>query len=336
MKTKGVITFISLFLVIALIAGGLGWVTQGFKEWNPEKWFPKEDKTLAVDNEGNPLTPGKTYKMPSSMTFLSAMSNEGITLETTVTGSGDFTLDWSLSWIDPDSEWASDKTVTDYLNVAPYDNNSAAVVTCLDGNGFSERIRITVSLRDNPNVNAFCTVDFMQRVYYGGYRYNSEYSIESVCINTNNLEPDILSMDFSATEGTVRNTKAITAAGIRISPEFYEYLCTQITGLSLEDYSAKFSFLEEDEPVDYLDYRNTNHRITYTLDFESLIHGGIVPFLMYDEMLMYISNFITDNPETPVMQIIIAARMDNTAFESLINLCFTDTAIFLNETNIII
>ena len=64
-------------------------------------------------------------------------------------------VDWGVSFVDPDSEWATGKTVTDYITVTPEtDGALLAVVACFAA--FEEDIQVTVMSRTNPDVFANC------------------------------------------------------------------------------------------------------------------------------------------------------------------------------------
>ena len=77
--------------------------------------------------EGTPMVSNVAYKMARSgmvfavPTVLSETANEGITLVATVEPSyaTKTAVDWSVSFANPESEWATGKTVTDYVKITP-------------------------------------------------------------------------------------------------------------------------------------------------------------------------------------------------------------------------
>ena len=71
-------------------------------------------------------------------------------------------LSWSVAFNDPASEWATGKTVTDYVTVTPGETTLTATVQCLQP--FGEQIIVTVSADEFDDVSATCTVDFQRRV----------------------------------------------------------------------------------------------------------------------------------------------------------------------------
>ena len=75
----------------------------------------------------------------------------------------DTALDWSVAFVEPDSEWATGKTVTDYVTVTPTaDGASTAAVECKQA--FGEQIVVTCKSRSNAAVSASCSVDYTQKL----------------------------------------------------------------------------------------------------------------------------------------------------------------------------
>lgn len=72
-------------------------------------------------------------------------------------------VNWSIAWKNPSSTWASGKSVTTYATVTPSSDGSlTATVSCLKA--FSEQIIVTCTSRDNTDITATCTVDYVKRV----------------------------------------------------------------------------------------------------------------------------------------------------------------------------
>ena len=71
-------------------------------------------------------------------------------------------VDWAVSFTNAASEWASGKTVTDYVTVrTATDGALTAVVE--NKAAFGEQIQVTVASRENPDVYATCHVEYLQR-----------------------------------------------------------------------------------------------------------------------------------------------------------------------------
>ena len=81
-------------------------------------------------------------------------------------------VDWSVSWVNPSSEWASGKSVTDYVNVVANDaDNHRAVLSCLQP--FGEQIKVSVVAQSNSSAKAECTVDYSKKIAGGFLRVTS-------------------------------------------------------------------------------------------------------------------------------------------------------------------
>lgn len=156
-------------IAVAILAGV--WFSNGTLTYNGGG--EDEEETVAVTEDGSELESGGTVPM-QNMTFKSAKTlatgadaqNEeyaSVTLTATVTPSwATQDLSWSVAFSNPASEWATDKTVTDYVTVTPGETTLTATVQCLQP--FGEQIVVTVSADEFDDVSATCTVDFQRRV----------------------------------------------------------------------------------------------------------------------------------------------------------------------------
>lgn len=71
-------------------------------------------------------------------------------------------LDWSVSFVDAESTWASGKSVEDYVVITPtVDGANSATLVCKKA--FGSQIKVTVTARNNSVVSASCTVDYAVR-----------------------------------------------------------------------------------------------------------------------------------------------------------------------------
>lgn len=161
---------IAFALIFVLLAGLIGtWVVL-FEDDAPEEESPAQTKTVVTDGEGNPMESGKVYAMPANMVFATTAAEpsdakDGITLKATIDPdtAANQNVDWSVSFVNPSSSWASGKTVTDYVTVTPTSDGAlTATVQCLKA--FGEQIKITVTSRANEYATAECTVDYARRI----------------------------------------------------------------------------------------------------------------------------------------------------------------------------
>ena len=161
---------IAFALIFVLLAGLIGtWVVL-FEDDAPEEESPAQTETVVTDGEGNAMESGKVYAMPANMVFAATAAEpsdakHGITLKATIDPdtAANQNVDWSVSFVNPSSSWASGKTVTDYVTVTPTSDGAlTATVQCLKA--FGEQIKITVTSRANEYATAECTVDYARRI----------------------------------------------------------------------------------------------------------------------------------------------------------------------------
>lgn len=161
-------------------------------------------------------------------------------------------LEWTVEFVDASSTWANGKTVTDYVTVSPYGDNSA-VVSCLQP--FGEQINVKVTLAENTALRASCTCDYAEKILDMGTPYfnpeNDAYgNVEAV----NGVFFDeylnwmaradiqaIQSDDVQKTIGTIALDNITFSASIQISDSFYS-ACSEKSSLS--NYLKSKDFIE--------------------------------------------------------------------------------------------
>ena len=166
-----------LVLVIAGTAALVGVLSDGFKNW--DKFKPDEEQTEqteeTADNGGAIIgeSVGSGVKVMSAKIApenyaangVSAQAETAYTLTATVLPekASNKAVDWTVSFVNPASAWATGKTVTDYVTVTPTaDGALTANVECLQA--FGEQIKVTVTSRNNADATATCLVDYAERV----------------------------------------------------------------------------------------------------------------------------------------------------------------------------
>ncbi len=172
---------LAVLLVLVIAAGvvGIGYVSDWFTDWTKfeqeqpadEEQGGEEELPPVVDENGEAMESGTVYAMPSRMLYTSAattaadgttVSSSPITLEATITPdtATDKSVKWSVAFVNPSSEWATGKTVTDYVSVSS--SGLTCTVTCHQA--FGEQIKITVTSNDNPEATDSCVVDYLKRI----------------------------------------------------------------------------------------------------------------------------------------------------------------------------
>lgn len=163
-----------LFAVLLIAALVLSVLTKGFTDWR----FGKELPTVNDLNSNVVVTPQESdggirlmVNFEPGITQDDEPDYESETLTITATVSPDNSadntgLDWSMAFKNPASEWATGKTLSDYMTLTPSGEDAAGSKTvsvkCLKP--FGEQIVITATSQDNPEVTASCTADFAQRI----------------------------------------------------------------------------------------------------------------------------------------------------------------------------
>ncbi len=187
---KSTLNGILSFLLSVVLAGGVcacGYASRDnngkwFANKNLSTWHWSDNATDNSDDKDNNTSEdftgavvdcadGNGINLLSSVLPRSAYSENGIsetadsayTLTAVVTpeNANDKRIAWSAAFADSSSEWAKNRSVTDYVTVEPSTAySSTAIVTCLQD--FGEQIIVTARSVDNSNAYANCTVDFVK------------------------------------------------------------------------------------------------------------------------------------------------------------------------------
>lgn len=178
-KSNKIVTAVLAILLVLVIGGAaalVGVLSNGFKDWTkfqPDEQTEQTDET--ADNGGSIIGEGESngIKMMSvkiatadyAANDISPMEETAYQLTATITpdSATNKTVDWTIAFVNPSSEWATGKTVTNYVTVTPTaDGALTANVECLQA--FGEQIKVTVTSRDNDGIFADCFVDYAKRI----------------------------------------------------------------------------------------------------------------------------------------------------------------------------
>lgn len=164
----------AIFLAIVLVAAGiltgvfyaLGDITFGQAEEQSEAKAANGGMVLAADESSDAVVAMSAIAEEAFGDYgisESAESAELVTATLTPSGASYISAVWSVSWTDGTSEWASGKTVTDYVTVTPTeDNDLSAAVACLQP--FGERVTVGLTVTGDGSVTANCTADYLQKI----------------------------------------------------------------------------------------------------------------------------------------------------------------------------
>lgn len=170
-NTSALKGFILTLAILVLAVCVMAAMTNGFTNWNPYGWFddkPADEQQSDGNNPGGMVTEVQN----SALLTLSAVATtaaDGAESSTTLTASvapdesTNKSVDWEIAFVNPDSAWATGKTVTDYVTLNPTSDGAlTATVNCMQP--FGEQIIVKVISRDNPDAYATCTIDYIQKV----------------------------------------------------------------------------------------------------------------------------------------------------------------------------
>lgn len=162
-----------LAIVIAGAAALVGFLSDGFKNWDK---FKDEEQAEQADEtaDGVVISDGVSHGIklmaaraqldePQGADPSDTASTYVLTATITPENADNKAVDWTVAFVNPASEWATGKTVTDYVTVTPESDGALkATVKCLKA--FGEQIKVLVKSRENSEISAECTVDFVKRI----------------------------------------------------------------------------------------------------------------------------------------------------------------------------
>ncbi len=302
---KWVVTTIAILLIGVILTGI---ITEGFTDFNPYCWFgheygedgicikcgaekPAEDPDKDPDGQlnsfsGLQIVNGNSHAMALYSAAPEVKENNVITQQLTAhitpADADNQRVTWSVAWQNPESEFATGKTVTDYVTVTPESDGSlTATVTCLKD--FGEKIVVEVRCEDvdingeHPFATAVC--DYLQRVKgftftpdstglefpLTSYTYDVEYTNYTIATDINVVIEPVMTLDQNFSEAievtysdleTKYGVGSWSYAGVldEETETYYERSCwTRV------DYEAKtISFLENDFVSNFVEVQKGN------------------------------------------------------------------------------
>ena len=166
---------VTLVLIAGIIAGVVLWQKDYINFQDPNKGIEQGEVinggAIIGESEGENVKVKSMRIAPEDYAAygVSPMAETAYTLTATVLPDNEAEntgIAWSVAWANAESEWASGKTVTDYVTITPQGDTAAlskkATVECLQE--FAEQIIITATSVDNGEASATCTVDYAQKI----------------------------------------------------------------------------------------------------------------------------------------------------------------------------
>ena len=156
---KWVLTLIAFIVVGVMLAG----IILG--------WFEKDDaeeELAGVPAYSFIVGNGEGNRMSLTSVRNSAVTGESVTITATVEPDNEAEntgVDWTATWKNAESVWASGKSVSDYVTLTPGGADYAASkrVTLENLQPFAEQIVVKATARDDPGITATCTADYAQK-----------------------------------------------------------------------------------------------------------------------------------------------------------------------------
>ena len=156
---KWLLTLIAFIVVGVMLAGIIcGWFEK--KETEEEQADIPAYSFIVGNGEGN--------RMSLTSVRNSAVTGESVTITATVEPDNEAEntgVDWTATWKNAGSVWASGKFVSDYVTLTPGGEDYAASksVTLENLQPFAEQIVVKATARDDPEITATCTADYAQK-----------------------------------------------------------------------------------------------------------------------------------------------------------------------------
>lgn len=214
-----------LALVIAGGVAAVGVLSNGFKDWNKFKkddtkkeqpMPPSEDSggsdITAEASNGIRLMSMKLAPMQYAAYGVAANAESAYTVTATVypEDAANKLLDWTVSFKNASSTWASGKKVTDYVTVTPSsDGAMTAVVQNIAA--FGEQVVVKVTSRDNTAAYATLNVEYLQRTT--GYTLSLDgKTYATTGTKANAAKPTFAASQSAAAKVTVNKSTVYTRA----------------------------------------------------------------------------------------------------------------------------
>ena len=214
-----------LALVIAGGVAAVGVFSNGFKDWNKFKkddtkqeqpMSPSEDSggsdITAEASNGIRLMSMKLAPMQYAAYGVAANAESAYTVTATVypEDAANKLLDWTVSFKNASSTWASGKKVTDYVTVTPSsDGAMTAVVQNIAA--FGEQVVVKVTSRDNTAAYATLNVEYLQRTT--GYTLTLDgKTYATTGTKANAAKPTFAASQSAAAKVTVNKSSVYTRA----------------------------------------------------------------------------------------------------------------------------
>lgn len=222
-KKSKVLNGVLCALLALIIVGGVaavGIVSDGFKKWDHIKPPAQEETEIPEDNtlngEAN-IADGESagIKLMAAKIPVEEYATYGVSVQAesayTVTATvypadaANKLLDWTVSFKNASSTWASGKKVTDYVTVTP---SSDGALTAVVQNiaAFGEQVVVKVTSRDNTAAYATLNVEYLQRTT--GY----SFAVDGVVLSTTGTKTYKATPTFAASKSVTSGVSVLKSS----------------------------------------------------------------------------------------------------------------------------
>jgi hypothetical protein len=278
-KIKWIFSAIAFLLVMVLLVGIIMQVFATDDKYKPSNWFNKSEQTEENDDTTNGGSiiidkSSKGVKLMSAEISKSDYETYGVSSKAesaySVTASvypedaANQNVDFSVSFANSASAWASGKTVTDYVNVIQSNDGSFDAII-EKYKPFGEQIIVNVVSRSNSSAKASCTIEYQQRIE--GYTFAiGDNTFTTGGTTTGTVTPDLSKDDNCVSPIITTNKSSVYTKENSSNATYYTIKPTDelksvitnagLDGSKLRSYSGYgLSSMEDYEDIeDYFDY----------------------------------------------------------------------------------
>lgn len=278
-------------------------------------------------------------------------------------------VDWSVSWKNASSSWATGKTVTDYVTVTPTSDGAlTASVACIKE--FAEQIIVTATSRDNHDAKGTCTVDYRQKyigtetslsfnnstyIHNGAVSTNIANTGNASCpnrtgtgYNTNNEYSPENSVSYTV---KLSDTYTIALENSAISFKYYVKLNPEFA--SALKSASSISFTDSNMAIDWTLFDETTGNLNDGLEVngiasESLykmtdyyytlcnsLRTAVAPYVYYfDACLNDFIEVAQDYVSSYHFQVKVVAEYGDASYETVSNVTFSEDSLLIRATNV--
>ena len=219
----------------------------------PEANAPAENGGMLIgegEGTGVSLLSEKIEKADYEAYGVSPLAESAYTLTATVepANAPDKAVDWSVAFVNPSSEWATGKTVTDYVTVTPT-SDGALTATVQNLKAFGEQIKVTVTSRQNKDASANCSVDYAKRIVDVSVNFNNHYTITSTAetfqtelqlIPNVTMSPDNIIVNYTYSDYTVEDSFTMSVPKVQLNTAFVNAFKSKMSETTMDEYYQGF------------------------------------------------------------------------------------------------